>query len=167
MHPQKKIESSKAYYCSHKAQKKAYYIARKAERNSANRVAYRANAEKRKATAKACYFANSEPKRAASRTVYRSKPEVMNETFRKYHAAHRVVRLQYFQKYHCYTKRVKVTKTRYSLIQPTQLLIEKCFRLMQADLLTDKEMKGNLMEQFNSQHFGAGMKLSRKILEVQ
>ena len=56
----------------------------------------------------------------------------MNETFRKYHAAHRVVRLQYFQKYHCYTKRVKVTKTRYSLIQPTQLLIEKCFRLMQA-----------------------------------
>ena len=32
---------------------------------------------------------------------------------------------------------------------------------MQANLLTDK---GNLMEQFNSQHFGVGMKLSRKDL---
>ena len=35
---------------------------------------------------------------------------------------------------------------------------------MQANLLTDKEMNGNLMEQFNSQHFGVGMKLSRKDL---
>ena len=83
----------------------------------------------------------------------------MKETFRKYHATHRGVRLPYFQKHHCCTKRVKVTKTRYSLVQPSQLLIEKCFRLMQANLLTNKEMKGNLMEQFNSQHFGAGKKL--------
>ena len=50
-----------------------------------------------------------------------------------------------------------MAKARYSLIQPTQLLIEKCFRLIQANLLTDKEMKGNLMEQFNSQHFGVEM----------
>ena len=57
-----------------------------------------------------------------------------------------------------------MTKARYSLIQPTQLLIEKCFRLIQANLLTDKEMKGNLMEQFNSQHFGVEMKLSRQDL---
>ena len=70
---------------------------------------------------------------------------------------HTGVRLQYFQKYHCFTKRVKVTKARYSLIQPTQLLIEKCFRLIQANLLTDKEL-------INSQHFGMGMKLSRKDL---
>ena len=35
---------------------------------------------------------------------------------------------------------------------------------MQANILTDKEMKGNLMEQFNSQHFGVGVKLSRKDL---
>ena len=132
LQPKKKIESSKAYYCSHKAQKKAYYcshkaqkkayyIAHKVERNTAERVAYRANAEKLKAAAKAYYTANPEPKRAASRTVYRSKPEVMKETFRKYHAIHRGVRLpEYF---HCYTKRVKVTRARYSLIQPTQLLI--------------------------------------------
>lgn len=120
--------------------------------------------KKRKAAAKAYYTANPEPKRAASRTVYRSKPEVLKETFRKYHVTHRGVRLQYFQKYHCYTKQVKVTKARYSLIQPTQLLIQKCFRLVQANLLTDKEMKGNLMEQFNSQHFGVGVKLSRKDL---
>ena len=60
-----------------------------------------------------------------------------------------------------------MTKARYCLIQPSQLLIEKCFkcfRLMQANLVTDKKMKGNLMEQFNSQHFGVGMKLSRKDL---
>ena len=58
-----------------------------------------------------------------------------------------------------------MTKTGYSLmIQPMELLIEKCFRLMRANLLTDKEMKGNLMEQFNSQHFGVGIKLSRKDL---
>ena len=186
LQPEKKLESSKAYYCSHKAQKKAYYcshkaqkkayycshkaqkkayyIAHKVERNAALRVTYRGNAEKRKAAAKAYYTANPEPKCAASRTAYRSKPEVMKETFRKYHATHRSVRLQYFQKYHCYKKRVKVTKTRYSLIQPTQLLIEKCFRLMQANLLTDKEMLGNLLEQFNSQHFGVGMKLSRQDL---
>ena len=62
-------------------------------------------------------------------------------------------------------KKSKVTKTGYSLmIQPMELLIEKCFRLMRANLLTDKEMKGNLMEQFNSQHFGVGIKLSRKDL---
>ena len=42
------MESSKAYYCSHKAQKKVYYIGNKVERNAADRVAYRANGEKRK-----------------------------------------------------------------------------------------------------------------------
>ena len=42
------MESSKAYYYSHKAQKKAYYIGNKVERNAADRVAYRANGEKRK-----------------------------------------------------------------------------------------------------------------------
>ena len=122
------------------------------------------NSEKLKARSRSVYKADPSKKAAAaalyklqpdkkmeSRTVYRSKPEVMKETFRKYHATHRGVRLQYFQKYHCYTKRVKVTKARYSLIQPTQLLIEKCFRLMQANPLTDKETKGNLMEQYNSQ----------------
>ena len=58
LQPDKKIESSKAYYCSHKAQKKAYYCSHKAHqkycpRNAADRVAYRANAEKQKAAAKA------------------------------------------------------------------------------------------------------------------
>ena len=65
LQPEKKMESSKAYYCSHKAQKKAYYcshkaqkkayyIAHKVERNAAaDKVAYRANPEKRKAAAKA------------------------------------------------------------------------------------------------------------------
>ena len=133
---EKKMESSKAYYCSHKAQKKA--PTRWRGMLLIELLLYRTNAEKRKAAAKAYYTANPEPKCAASRTVYRSKPaaEVMKETFRKYHATHKGVRLQYSQKYHCYTKRVKVTKARYSLIQPTQLLIE-CFRLMQANLLTE------------------------------
>ena len=63
------MESSKAYYCCHKAQKKAYYIAHKIERNAADRVAYRANAEKRKAAAKAYYNANPEPNRAASKKI--------------------------------------------------------------------------------------------------
>ena len=98
-------------------------------------VAYRANAEKQKAAAKAYYTANPEPERAASRSVYRSKPDVMKENFRKYHATNRGDRLQYFQKYHCHTKRVKMTKARHNLIQSTQLLY---FRLMQANLLTDK-----------------------------
>ena len=57
-----------------------------------------------------------------------------------------------------------MTKTRYSLTQPTQLLVEKCFRLMQANLLTDEEMKGNLMEQFNSQDFGGEITISKKDL---
>ena len=48
LQPDKKMESSKAYYCCHKAQKKACYIAHKVERNAADRVAYRANAEKEK-----------------------------------------------------------------------------------------------------------------------
>ena len=32
LQPEKKMESSKAYYCSHKAQKKSYYCSHKAQK---------------------------------------------------------------------------------------------------------------------------------------
>ena len=73
-------------------------------------------------------------------------------------------RLRYFRKYHCYTKRIRVTKARYSLVQPTQLVIEKYFRCAKANLLADGELKTKLTKQFKSQHFGVARKLSRKDL---
>ena len=79
----------------------------------------------RKAAAKSHYHANPEHKLAASIRCYRAEPEVKKAVFKQYYSMHRSARLRYFRKYHCYTKRIKVTKARYSLAQPTQLVTEK------------------------------------------
>ena len=118
----------------------------------------------RKAAAKSHYHANPEHKRAASIRCYRAEPEVKKAVFKQYYSMHRSARLRYFRKYHCYTKRIKVTKVRYSLAQPTQLVIEKFFRCAQASLLADSKMKTKLIKQFESQHIGVARKLSRKYL---
>ena len=129
LQPKKKIESNKAYYCSIKPRRNPIVLPilkAKLTELLIHVHAYRAKAEKpRKVEAKACYSANPQPKHPASRTVYRSNPEAMKETC---HAVHRDVRLKYFS----YTKRVNLTKARYSL---TQLLIEKWFRLMPKELV--------------------------------
>ena len=54
-----------------------------------------------------------------------------------YHASHRGARLRNFRKYHSYTKLKRLTKARYSLAQPNQLAIEKCYRSVKANLLAD------------------------------
>ena len=169
LQPQKKIESVRAYYKAHKEEKKAsvnaYYNAHRAEKNASDKAYYRANVSRLKAAAKGHYYANREQKLAASIKSYAAKPEVMKAMFQKYHTAHRNTRLRYFRKYHCCTKRVKVSKARYGLAQPSTLAIEKYYRCTQASLLADTDTKTKLTKQFKSQHLCVAAKLGKKCLE--
>ena len=150
------------------------------KKNIADRAAYRDNADRRRATAKACYDANPRLKCAASKAAYKTNPDKMKalfrdyhashhsarlELFREYHASHRSARLRYFRKYHSYTKLKRVTEARYSLAQPNQLSIEKFFRNVQVNILTDREVLVKLKEEFKSLHAGVADTLSRAELE--
>ena len=167
-HKEDKNASDRAYYSAHKEDKnasdRAYYSAHKEDRDASDRAYYSAHKEEKNAADRAYYSANREKKNAADRAAYRANLNKRKAVFKGYHATHRSARLRYFRKYHCHTKRVRVTKAKYSLAQPNQLVIEKYFRCAQANLLADVEMKTKLMKQFKSQHFGVARKLSRKDL---
>ena len=167
-HKEDKNASDRAYYSAHKEDKnasdRAYYSAHKEDKNASDRAYYSAHKEEKNAADRAYYSANREKKNAADRAAYRANSNKRKAAVKGYHATHRSARLRYFRKYHCHTKRVRVTKAKYSLAQPNQLVIEKYFRCAQANLLADVEMKTKLMKQFKSQHFGVARKLSRKDL---
>ena len=167
-HKEDKNASDRAYYSAHKEDKKAsdraYYSAHREEKNAVDRAYYRANREIKNAVDRAAYRANVSKRKASANSHYLANREVMKAAFKSYHATHRSARLRYFRKYHCHTKRIRVTKARYSLVQPTQLVIEKYFRCAKANLLADGELKTKLTKQFKSQHFGVAKKLSRKDL---
>ena len=165
-HMEENNAADRAYYSAHREEKnavdRAYYSAHREEKNAVDRAYYSAHREEKNAVDRAAYRANLSKRRAAAKSHYHANREVMKAVFKGYHATHRSARLRYYRKYHCHTKRVRVTKTRYGLVQPTQLVIEKYFRCAKASLLADGELKTKLTKQFKSQHFGVARKLSRK-----
>ena len=58
-----------------------------------------------------------------------------------------------------------MTKNRYVLAQPNQLVIEKCLRSVLANLLGDKELLSKLKVEFQEMHPGRIATLSRAELE--
>ena len=89
----------------------------------------------------------------SARSYYDTHKEGRQASLRIYYDAHRNTRLRYFRKYHCCTQRVNVSKARYGLAQPSQLVMEKYCRSVLASIQGDSEMKSKLMEQ---QHFVQG-----------
>ena len=163
-----------------KAAARAAYSANPDKKKARVRASYSANPEKKRAAAKARYYANPALKRAATNAAYMANGEKMKALFceyykansvkmkamfRVYHATYHNARLQYFRKYHCATKQRKVRKARYSLAQPNQLLIERFFRSVLANLLADREVMFKLKEEFKSLHASVAGSLRRSELE--
>ena len=83
-----------------------------------------------------------------------------------YHKANSSVRLKYFRKYHCFTKRKPVTKAKYRLAQPTQLVIDQYVNTVEANLRANTKAMSHLEEIFKTWHGGVAEQLSRYYLEM-
>ena len=165
LQPHKKIMSAQAYYDAHREERKAstsfYYDAHREERKASFSSYYDAHREERKASFSSYYDAHKEERKASARSYYNAHKEGRQASLRIYYDAHWSTRLRYFRKYHCCTRRVNVSKARYGLAQPSELVMEKYCRSVLASLQGDSEMKNKLMKQ---QHFVVPTKLTRKDL---
>ena len=78
-----------------------------------------------RAAARAAYITQLDKKRAAVRAAYTAQCAKRKTMFKAHHKANCIARLKYFRKYHCCTKRKPVTKAKYTLAQPTLLVIDQ------------------------------------------
>ena len=164
-HREERKASTSSYYEAHREERKAslssYYDTHREERKAPCSSYYDAHREERKASFSSYYDAHREERKASARSYYHAHKEGRQASLRIYYDAHRSTRLKYFRKYHCCTQRVNVSKARYGLAQPSQLVMEKYCRSVLASIQGDSEMKSKLMEQ---QHFVVPTKLTRKDL---
>ena len=164
-HREERKASFSSYYEAHREERKAsfssHYDTHREERKASFSSHYNAHREERKACFSSYYDAHREERKASARAFYNAHKEGRQASLRIYYDAHRSTRLKYFRKYHCCTQRVNVSKARYDLAQPSQLVMEKYRRSVLASIQGDSEMKSKLMEQ---QHFVVPTKLTRKDL---
>ena len=164
-HREERKASFSSHYDAHREERKAstssYYEAHREERKASFSSYYDAHREERKASFSSYYDTHKEERKASARSYYDAHKEGRQASLRIYYDAHRSTRLKYFRKYHCCTQRVNVSKARYGLAQPSQLVMEKYYRSVLASIQGDSEMKSKLMEQ---KHFVVPTKLTRKDL---
>ena len=164
-HREERKASFSSHYDAHREERKAsfssYYDAHREERKASTSSYYDTHKEERKASFSSYYDAHKEERKASARSYYNAHKEGRQASLRIYYDAHRSTRLKYFRKYHCCTQRVNVSKARYGLAQPSQLVMEKYCRSVLASIQGDSEMKSKLMEQ---QHFVVPANLTRNDL---
>ena len=100
---------------------------------------YDANSTRKRLEVKVAYRAEPEKRKFAARAYYRANTDSVKAVFRECHIFHHGTRLKYFRKYHCFTKKKAVKSHRFSLAQPTSVVVDQYLRNVQANLLADRE----------------------------
>ena len=149
-----------------KAAVRALYKAEPEKKKAAVRAHHKAQPDKKKAADRAYYYANVAVKKEAARAAYRAESEKKKATFKAYYKANRAARLKYFRKYHCFTKKKPLTKARYRLTQPTQLVVERYVSTIRASLRSNAEVISQLEETFKARHGAVADNLSRENLKM-